>query len=378
MNETRDNKPDEIKVIEEIVEGYWICPNCNAKNRGARQQCDACGAIRGENVQFFCDDNAPAITDEEELRKAKAGPDWICPFCSNTSPADAKNCTGCGCARSDGKNRQVKDVPPPGTEPEKSTEKKPAAPLPPAIKIGCSIFALLILIFTFLSCQEKAAKVEIVDTAWKRVIERAEFKTVQEQAWQNEVPAMAQKLSSAREIRSYKEIPDGFENVEETYTEKVKIGEKKVESGRKDLGNGRFEIQYRMEPQYREDQKKRTVRRQKYRKEPVYDEKVTYNINRWIDISPVEAKGTVEEPQWPDSKASGGSSPAVGDIKETGRKETYTVKARKVGDSKEFEFTQLRNTPLTAEQFMKLRKGTQWEAIVSGLGDLRDIKFDTK
>ena len=36
----------------------------------------------------------------------------------------------------------------------------------------------------------------------------------------------------------------------------------------------------------------------------------------------------------------------------------------------------MRNKELTFEQFMKLRKGTQWEAIFSGLGDLREIKLD--
>ncbi|EKD84060.1 MAG: hypothetical protein ACD_39C00268G0001, partial [uncultured bacterium] len=84
---------DEIRVIEEIVEGYWICPNCNAKNRGAEQKCDDCGAVRSENVQFHCDSDAPVITDEEELKKAKAGPDWICQFCGNTSPSSSANCT---------------------------------------------------------------------------------------------------------------------------------------------------------------------------------------------------------------------------------------------------------------------------------------------
>jgi hypothetical protein len=226
-----------------------------------------------------------------------------------------------------------------------------------------------------LSCQEKPGKIEITGNLWTRVIERAEYRTVREQAWQNEVPAGARKLSSAREIRSHKEIPDGYENVTETYTEKIKVGEKKVEAGKTDLGNGRFEVKYRMEPQYREVEKTRQVRRQKYRKEPVYDEKVTYDIDRWVDIDPVKASGTTDEPVWPDSGASSGSALKTGDIKEKSRSENYVVKAKKIGMNEEFEIKYQRAVPLTCEQFMKLRPKTQWEAIFSGLGDLREIKF---
>lgn len=381
MNETNNKKTnsDEIRVIEEIVEGYWICPNCNAKNSGSMQKCAACGAIRSENVKFFCDDDAPVITDEEALRKAKAGPDWICPFCSNTSPADAKNCTGCGSARSAGKNRDVKNIPAGGGGPvAENVPNKPAAPskpLPAGLKIGCGIIMLLFLVLTFLSCQEKPGKIEVTDTSWTRVIERLEYKTVQEQAWQNEVPATAVRLSSAREVRSHKEIPDGFENVTETYTEKVQVGEKKVQDGKTDLGNGRFEIKYKMVPEYKEEKRTRQVRKQKFRKEPIYDEKVTYNIDRWLDIPLVEAKGTVEEPVWPDAGVKGSAVPQVGDVKEKLRKEEYIVKAKRDGAGEEFEIKMLRNVPVTHEQFMKLRKGTKWEAIFSGLGDLREIKF---
>ena len=83
------NSGNGIRVIEEIVEGFWDCPNCNAKNRGAQQQCEACGAIRSEDVKFYVDENAKVVTDEAELAKAKAGPDWICPFCNNMSPSSA-------------------------------------------------------------------------------------------------------------------------------------------------------------------------------------------------------------------------------------------------------------------------------------------------
>lgn len=387
MTESHNNKkpekklPDEeIQVIEEIVEGYWICPNCSAKNKGSEQQCDSCGAIRGENVEFFCDDDAQAITDEKELEKAKAGPDWICQFCGNTSPAEAKDCTGCGSSRSSGKNRKEKEVPKETPQAQKGgnsgNSAQPPKPMPIGCTIGIGLAALIFIILMALSCQQKPGKIEITSNAWKRVIEREEFKTVRESAWKNEVPNGAIKISSNREVKSYNQIPDGFEEVDEEYTEKVKTGEKKVEDGKVDLGNGRFKIKYKMVPEYRSETKTRRVKRQKYRKEPVYDEKVTYDINKWLAINQVESSGKEDEPIWPETKATNRTPPQVGDIREGKKTEEYSVKALKIGETKDFDIKTLQNKPLTFEQFMKLRKGTQWDAVFSGLGALVEIKFE--
>ena len=373
-----DDGNDGIRIIEEIVEGFWDCPNCNAKNSGSAQQCEACGAIRSENVKFYVEDGARVITDTKELEAARSGPDWICAFCSNMSPAASPVCTGCGSARSDGKKREVKEVLPDSGKKAGGNRDEPPVPVKPAplwLKAGCGVIALLLLILTFLSCQEKPARIEITANQWVRTIERAEYKTVREDNWAGEVPSGARKVSSARQIRSHKDVPDGFETVDENYYEKVKVGEKRVEDGKVDLGNGRFQVKYRVVPEYKEEKRTRRVRRQKYRKEPVYDEKVTYDIDRWVPIDEVKNQGTTADPQWPESGASNNVVPRVGDISEKSKAEVYTVKARKVGESAEFEIKKLRDKPLSFEQFMKLRVNTQWEAIFSGLGDLRDIKF---
>jgi len=381
MNENgkSKNSGNGIRVIEEIVEGFWDCPNCNAKNRGAQQQCEACGAIRSEDVKFYVDENAKVVTDEAELAKAKAGPDWICPFCNNMSPSSATKCTGCGSDRSDGKNRATRELAAGETgkndkKPQKSVESPKPAPF--WLKAGCGIVALLFIVLSFLSCHEKALKIEITANQWVRQIERAEYKTVREEAWANEVPSGARKLGSERKVRSHKEIPDGFEEVEEEYTEQVKIGEKRVEDGKVDLGNGRFQVKYKMVPEYKNERRTRRVKRQKFRKEPVYDEMVTYDIDRWVPYASIELRGTTDEPRWPNSEVSNNVPPLIGDLTEKARIETYVVTARKAGENSEFEIKALRGKPLSYEQFMKLRVGTRWEAIFSGLGDLRDIKLD--
>lgn len=383
MNENNDQHNDEVNdevnVIEEYVEGYWICPNCSAKCRGSEQGCSACGAIRGENVEFFCDDDAPAITDEEELEKAKAGPDWICQFCGNTSPSASPKCTGCGSYREDGKKRKVIEEKIEADKAKDTEEtKEPPKPLPMGCKIGCSIFAIFMLILMAFSCQQKAGQLEVLSASWQRSIEREQYQTVRESAWKNEVPSGAREISRSREIRKYNEIPDGFEEVNETYTEQVKTGEKKVKDGKVNLGNGRFKIKYKTVPIYKDVTKTRRVKRQKYRKEPVYDQKITYEVEKWKPIEKVTASGVDNEPYWPETKAAKSTPPKVGDIREGTRKEEFKVKARRVDNGEEYEFDKIADKPLSLDQFMKLRKGSKWEAVFSGLGTLREIKFDPK
>lgn len=377
MSGNRDDSGnnEEIRIVEEYVEGYWICPKCETRCRGAQQECHNCGAVRDENVKFFLDDDSPVISDEDELAKAKAGPDWICGFCGNTSPSDSPKCTGCGSYRDGSKRRAVKDVP---KEPAKARPSEPAKPMPMGCKAGCSIFLVLMLILLALSCQQKSGQLEILSASWQRGIEREQYQTVKESAWQSELPTTAREISRSREIRKYNEIPDGFEEVDETYTEKEKVGEKRVEDGVKDLGNGRFQKKYKVVPEYREVKKTRRVKKQKFRKEPVYENKIHYEIDKWMPIEKVTASGIDNDPAWPDSKAVKNATPRVGDIREGQRKEEFKVKAVRVSDKKEYEFNKLSGKPLTYEQFMKLRKGTTWEAVFSGLGGLNEIIFDAK
>jgi hypothetical protein len=379
--ESDGNNDEKVEIIEEYVEGYWNCSNCSAKRKGSEQSCGACGAIRGENVEFYCDDDAPVITDEKELERARAGPDWICRFCGNTSPSASKKCTGCGSLRGDGKKRQVKDEPltAPPAKNSHAARIPPAPPksLPLGAKIGCGFIAFIVLILLALSCQQKIAQIEVTETSWQRSIELEEYQTVQETAWRNEVPAGARQLSSKREIRHYNQLPDGDKTVEETYAEKVKVGIKRLQTGKKNLGNGSFKKIYKTVPKYENETKTRTVKKQKYRKEPVYDEKITYNINKWKAIETVVASGRNDEPKWPETKAAKSSASAkIGDYRNGKKSEVYKVKARKVGEKEEFVINEIGDKPLTYDQFMKLKKGSKWEAVFTGLGNLSNIKFE--
>ncbi|EKD84367.1 MAG: hypothetical protein ACD_39C00091G0002, partial [uncultured bacterium] len=283
-----------------IVEGYWICPRCNTRCRGADQDCDNCGAVRTADVKFHLDKGAPAITDEKELELAKAGPDWICGFCGNTSPAGEKNCTGCGSLRSDGTKRQTgkkPETPESGGSTNKEALNKPAQPATPRkpvsrnTKIGCGMFLLLLVLLLIVDSFEKPGKIEIKQTFWERTIEREQYQSSRSSDWHDRVPENATIISKSTEIRSYNSIPDGYEEVDEEYTVSVRSGEREVEET-VDLGNGRFEIRTRTVPEYENETRTRRVRRQKYRKEPVYDEMVTFDVLDWERIDKVIATGS--------------------------------------------------------------------------------------
>ncbi len=95
-----------------IREGAWDCLHCGMKrNRGPEKFCGGCGAPRGDNVKFYLPEDARVVEDEEELRRAKAGPDWNCRYCGGDNQGYNNFCTGCGAGKD-------------GSAPRKTTEYK--------------------------------------------------------------------------------------------------------------------------------------------------------------------------------------------------------------------------------------------------------------
>jgi ribosomal protein L40E len=95
----------------------WTCPNCGTRNPGPHKTCTNCGAPQPENVQFEAGANQDVITDEDAIRAAQAGADFICPYCNTRNSAEAKVCKQCGGdlveakRRASGAELQVPDVP---------------------------------------------------------------------------------------------------------------------------------------------------------------------------------------------------------------------------------------------------------------------------
>ncbi len=78
------------------VQLEWTCPNCSTRNPGGNKTCQNCGAPQPENVQFERAADEKLVTDENALKAARGGADYICPYCSTRNRGDAKVCTQCG------------------------------------------------------------------------------------------------------------------------------------------------------------------------------------------------------------------------------------------------------------------------------------------
>jgi DNA-directed RNA polymerase subunit RPC12/RpoP len=83
----------------------WVCPNCNTRNPGPKKSCTNCGAPQPENVQFQRAVDEKLLSDEETLRAAQAGADYVCPYCGTRNAGAAKVCVQCGGDLAEAKRR---------------------------------------------------------------------------------------------------------------------------------------------------------------------------------------------------------------------------------------------------------------------------------
>jgi len=114
----------------------WTCPNCGTRNPGPQKACTNCGAPQPENVQFETGPDQELIKDQQAIRAARAGPDFICPYCGTRNRGDAKVCTQCGGDLVEAKRRAA------GAELQRSTGPKEVTctncgTVNPAANINC-------------------------------------------------------------------------------------------------------------------------------------------------------------------------------------------------------------------------------------------------
>ena len=81
--------------------GRWDCTTCGYKGvRGPETECPNCKADRPKNVKFYMAAEEDIVQDPEVLRRARAGADWRCSFCTQNNPNTVKICKDCGNTRS--------------------------------------------------------------------------------------------------------------------------------------------------------------------------------------------------------------------------------------------------------------------------------------
>ena len=316
-----------------IREGKWRCPYCASVNRGSELACQGCGATRDKDVSFFLEEDAPAVTDEALLARARGGADWLCQFCQTSNPPAEGRCGNCGAERGTSPSRPERDLP--AAAPLMSAA--PAVPAPRSGRRGCGIVAAVLVllglafaaVFSYFALRKTEETVTVAGFEWKRSIEIEAWRTVQESAWEGETPSGIRVLSRSREVH---------------HTEKEQVGTERVRVGTRDKGNGFFEDVYESRPVYKDRE--------------VYRTRVRYEIDRWIVDRTARASGSNQAPQWPDAALRGRE-------REARRSETYVV----VLSGKR---TYRKDLPLA--QWSALRAGASLHAVIRGGRSVIDLR----
>ncbi|MBW3570752.1 MAG: hypothetical protein KY467_06575 [Gemmatimonadetes bacterium] len=322
-----------------IREGRWDCPTCGSRGLLGRDlACSGCGNRRPEGIRFYLPDDAPQVTDAARLAEARAGADWICEHCGVSARATQDRCPGCGAARGGSPEQQTHEH----RFAEPPDEPAAAAPRPRKRrwKGPAALAAIIGGLVWWNGPVEVTATVAAKD--WARAVEVQEYRTVQEEDWS--VPSGGRQTRSFRAVRDYRQVLERYETRTRQVSERVQTGTRTYTCGQRDLGNGYFEDVTCTEPQYTTHYRDETYQEPVYRREPVYDTKYAYQIERWLPDDTVWARGDAsKEPAWP-------AVPAGRNRREGARIQRYLLRFSD-GEGKTYE------REVTADQFQRYRQG---------------------
>lgn len=227
--------------------------------------------------------------------------------------------------------------------------------------------ALLVVgVVFFLSRSDSLKEIEIRGHEWQRTIVLAQYSLVEAEGWADEVPEGSEIISETDMVREYRKIPDGFEDVEESYEDESSWNSENDENDQhnsvatESMGDG-------------DSTRTRTVIRQKFIEEPVYCIRTKYRHKTWVELEPLIASGADHSPFWPSADTKKSSPVEIGDIKEISRDELYTVEAVELGSGNSFQIKSIQRQPLSFEQFSRLKKNSRWKARFGILGALQEI-----
>ena len=367
-------------------EGKWRCVRCSTVNLGRFVNCQTCGVKRDDDVKFFLDDDAPEVTDAEQLRQANAGADWVCQYCGGNNRAFDSRCTSCGNTRSTEDKQLIEEtlgVDDWSEEAQKATATSTfptsanfQAALPKTsffktrlFKVGllslgilAPFFIILFGVLVYVSTLSYPVDVEVTGLEWQRSIATEEYRTVTETAWEGQVPTGVRVQSSERALHHTDQVPTGSRQVPETYSEQVSDGTERYVCGRKNKKNGYFEDVYCTRTKYKTVTKTRTRSETIYQGVPVYRTRYTYLVDKWMPAGEKATSGTDFSPQW--------ATVAVDNVRtrESGRKESYNLVCKELGGK-----NKLLKIKLTPETWSKFQNGMRLHGKINFFGSLVSI-----
>ncbi|MCD9188631.1 MAG: hypothetical protein LUM44_19590 [Pyrinomonadaceae bacterium] len=329
-----------------VYEGKWRCERCLSVNRGRDLNCLSCGVKRSENVEFFLDDDAAEVADEQLISQANAGADWICLYCGTNCSASQTQCSGCGSPRTIQNKQLIEETRGVNDWSEAALKARNAqttqnfSPVQPQksflsnrlvkfILAGTGAAGILLVgvfaVLMYLSTLSYPAEIEISGLEWKRSISLEEYKTVTETAWEGEIPQAARVQSKENALHHVDKIPNGTRTVPETYTERVSDGTERYVCGRTSKKNGFFEDKYCTRTKYKSVTKTRNRTETIYKDVPVYKTRYTYLIDKWVSAGDQTTSGNNFDPQWANVKADNIHT------RESGRTENYNLLCKEFG-----------------------------------------------
>jgi hypothetical protein len=343
-----------------IREGRWDCPTCGNKGLLGRELgCSGCGNRRPEDIKFYLPDDAAEVTDAARLAEAGAGADWICEHCGVSARATMDRCPGCGAERGSSPRQQTHEHR--FDEPAEASALALAGTVPPKRRRGWKGPAALVAVVGGLvwwnGPREVTATVAAKD--WSRAIEVQEYRTVREEDWS--VPQGGRQQRSFRAIRDYRQVLDHYETKTRQVSERVQTGTRTYTCGQRDMGNGYFEDVTCTEPEYTTNYRDETYQDPVYRREPIYDTKYAYEIEKWLPDDTTWARGdAAREPAWPTVRIGRNE-------REGARIERYVLRFTD-DDGKTHE------REVTADQFQRYRPGQPVQLRMKRGGDVEIVE----
>ena len=339
--------------------GRWDCASCGKiGNLGPHVKCAACGAPRPKKVVFYLPEDAEVVTDEQEIREARKGANWVCSYCTANNKASATHCHACGNERSEAggdaslQEREYNLDNTPRQQPQKARPLHPDE-APKKAKSGRkglfgglgALVAAIVGLFSF----PITVDVEVAGFAWERTLQMEHYEPVQKEDWST--PSGAYNVSSFQAIHHYDQVLRGYET--RTRDVQVQTGTQRVHCGTRDKGNGYFEDVYCNEPIY--ETRTETYQEPIYDQVPVYKTKYKFTVMEWVGKPEylLKASAADQQPQWPDN----GKKSDPDKWREGKKTEKYTITVReKKGKTHEETLPLARWEQLKAGQKVKAKK----------------------
>ncbi len=371
-----------------IIEGTWNCTSCDAKGILARhKKCPTCNNPReltGKESEFdFGGVDAQSgkslqegVTDEKALELAAAGADWFCAYCGAANRGDQPRCKHCSAERGEDAGKMPEEKP--------AAAPQPPPPAPKKKKVGCMVAggAFLFLfsccgIFGFWATQTHDVKGRVARTEWQRVLHQERFLPTTKEGWQDELRLSSSRMptNGSGEVagvenirgcvsrqRGTRQVADGTERVCRTKTRKVACGTEE-KCTRKKLDNGFVREECDDVTKYCSESYQDCQTETRYRTEPVYAQKCSYDTFEWRGVDRHTATGHDESPRWPDVAN-------VGPHERLRREETYAVHV---------EYAHKEGTkthtlaPKTEAEFLSWKKGQQVTVQVDNLDSVQAV-----